>query len=252
MAGETAEGQGWNVVELRQYTLRPGHRDDLVALFDSHLVEPQEEAGMRVVGQFRDLDRPDRFVWLRAFPDMASRARSLAAFYERHPAWREHREAANDTMVDSDNVLLLRPAGTGGALRAPGAVRPPAGAAETSGSGLITVGVHHLADEERLEDFAELFENRIRPTTAACGSSPLACFRTEGAENTFPALPVRAGEHVFVHVQRFTGAEDRRLFLDRLSAEPGWREEVVPQVMHSLVKRTEQLHLAPTARSALR
>ena len=33
------------VVELRQYTLRPGRRDALVSLFESRLVEPQEEAG---------------------------------------------------------------------------------------------------------------------------------------------------------------------------------------------------------------
>ena len=52
------------VVELRQYTLHPGARDTLVRLFDAHFVESQERCGMRVIGQFRDLDDPDRFVWL--------------------------------------------------------------------------------------------------------------------------------------------------------------------------------------------
>ena len=68
------------VVELRQYTLRPGQRDVLIDLFDRELVESQEAAGMTIVGQFRDLDDPDRFVWIRGFPSMPSRARALCAF----------------------------------------------------------------------------------------------------------------------------------------------------------------------------
>src|SRR3546814_8907243 len=53
------------VLELRQYTLRPHTRDTLIALFDSTFVESQEAVGMSVLGQFRDLDDPERFVWLR-------------------------------------------------------------------------------------------------------------------------------------------------------------------------------------------
>src|SRR5438034_9490808 len=107
----------WPVVELRRYTLRPGARETLIELFDRELVETQEGAGMAVIGQFRDLDEPDRFVWLRGFPDMDARARALAAFYG-GPVWKEHGRAANATMVDSDDVLLLSPArpGSGFAL----------------------------------------------------------------------------------------------------------------------------------------
>src|SRR6266576_5385396 len=98
-----------SVVELRQYTLYPGKRDVLIDLFDREFIEPQEAIRIRVIGQFRDVDDPDRFVWLRGFRDMASRAKALQDFYG-GPVWKAHREAANATMVDSDNVLLLRPA----------------------------------------------------------------------------------------------------------------------------------------------
>ena len=54
-----------SVIELRQYTLHPGRRDDLIALFEREFVEPQEALGIAVLGTFRDLDAPDRFVWLR-------------------------------------------------------------------------------------------------------------------------------------------------------------------------------------------
>jgi len=55
------------IVELRQYTLRPGQREALIEVFDREFVETQEAVGMTVIGQFRDIDRPDTFVWLRGF-----------------------------------------------------------------------------------------------------------------------------------------------------------------------------------------
>src|SRR5688572_27147018 len=109
-SGSPAEAEPaptYPIVELRQYTLHAGRRDALIALFDREFVETQEATGMKVIGQFRDLDNPDRFVWLRGFRDMESRATGLAAFYS-GPVWQANREAANVTMVDSDNVLLLR------------------------------------------------------------------------------------------------------------------------------------------------
>ena len=84
------------VVELRQYTLRPGQRDVLIELFDREFVESQEAAGMAIVGQFRDLDDPDRFVWIRGFASMPARATALASFYG-GPIWKQHAAAANAT-----------------------------------------------------------------------------------------------------------------------------------------------------------
>ena len=111
------------VLELRQYTLHPGRRDELIGLFEREFVESQEAVGIELVGTFRDLDRPDRFVWVRGFPDMPSRAASLQAFYG-GPVWAAHREAANATMIDSDNVLLLRPAANGAGFARASPSRP--------------------------------------------------------------------------------------------------------------------------------
>ena len=80
------------IVELRQYTLHPGKRDVLIDLFDREFVESQEALGMKVIGQFRDLDNPNRFVWLRGFRDMPSRVQTLEDFYG-GPVWKAHREA---------------------------------------------------------------------------------------------------------------------------------------------------------------
>jgi len=85
------------IVELRQYTLYAGRRDTLIELFDREFVIPQERLGLRLLGQFRDLDDPDRFVWLRGFASWEERPQALGAFYTGE-AWKAHREAANATM----------------------------------------------------------------------------------------------------------------------------------------------------------
>jgi hypothetical protein len=202
----------------------------LIELFDREFVESQEELGIRVVGQFRDLERPDRFVWVRGFPSMAVRAESLTAFYG-GPVWRAHRGAANATMIDSDDVLLLRPAGT--AFERPDG-DPVRG---TPASSVVVATIWYLPGP--IGDAAgKFFDEEVSPRLAERGIRPLARLCTEYAENNFPALPVRTGEHVFV-------------WFASVPAENGWRELAgLPE--HSEVTRVERLLLAPTSRSALR
>jgi hypothetical protein len=180
------------VVELRQYTLKPGQRDRLIELFDRHFVEGQESTGMTIVGQFRDRQRPDRFVWIRGFADMASRHRALDRFYG-GPVWAAHKQAANDTMLDSDDVLLLKPARPelAFALDAPGStVSAPRG---------VLVGIYQLP-EPAGDPLVSRFERQVAPQLRARGIDLAGLFVTESAANTFTRLPVREGEHVLVWV----------------------------------------------------
>jgi len=241
------------VVELRQYTLRPGQRDVLVDLFDRELVESQEAAGMAIVGQFRDLDYPDRFVWIRGFPSMPSRARALASFYG-GPVWKAHSAQANATMIDSDNVLLLRSATTRSGFPAPGAARRPAahttdGDAAAPSRILITI---YYRDQPFDQAFADFFDRQARPVLIETGAVPLACLQTEHAENTFPALPVRTGENVFVWLARFPSPAHLRDHLHQIEASGDWRDRVVPALSAMITGAPQRLRLVPTARSLLR
>ena len=197
------------IVELRQYMLRPGQRDVLIDLFDAELVETQEDVGMKVIGQFRDLDHPDKFVWLRGFPDMRARAQSLAAFYG-GPVWKAHREAANATMVDSDDVLLLRPARPDSAFALADERSAP--------SGFVGATVIPISGPDEETEIVLRFEESIAPAIVESGGSILGYFVTEESENTFPSLPVREGEHVFAW---FAGFADRNgLEAQALRLEP--------------------------------
>ncbi|GIH27864.1 NIPSNAP family containing protein [Acrocarpospora phusangensis] len=228
------------IVELRQYTLHPGQRDVLIDLFDREFVETQEATGMTILGQFRDVDDPDRFVWLRGFDDMESRAEALGRFYG-GPVWREHRARANATMIDSDDVLLLRPVLEDSGFPAPTVPRPPIGDPEPSSLVLATIC-------HREKPFDDFFDQRVRPLLADAGAVPLACLTTEYAANTFPALPVRTGENVFVWFTRFADEAQLGDHLRRLDGSPRWRDDVLPE----LSAAPRQLRLAPTARSSLR
>src|SRR5262249_22941116 len=176
------------VVELRQYTLVPGQREVLISLFERHFIESQEATGMTVIGQFRDLNNPDRFVWLRGFADMVSRAQQLGEFYG-GPIWKEHRDAANATMIDSDNVLLLRPASLTSGFQLEQAKRALVGST-VNREDLLVATMYHLGKTKGAE-FVAFFERELQPRLTKAGVSVRAAFVTETHLNTFPRLPVR-------------------------------------------------------------
>ena len=97
-----------SVVELRQYTLHGGTREQLIHLFENKFIESQEALGIRVIGPFSDLEDPNRFVWFRGFPDMNERGRMLSAFYE-GPVWRVHRDEAKRNNDRLGQCLIAAP-----------------------------------------------------------------------------------------------------------------------------------------------
>jgi hypothetical protein len=235
-----------SVLELRQYTLHHGKREVLIDLFEREFVETQEAAGMRLVGQFRDLDRPERFVWLRGFDDMDARRTALQTFYG-GPVWKAHREAANATMVDSDNVLLLKSVLPFAAASHP---RPPVG--DAGGPAKLVIAEVYSLSAPIDDSFRRLFHDEIAPALAEAGAPPLAALETETSENTFPRLPVRTGEHVFVWFASVASAQELPQLEARLARSPRWAREVAPELARRLSRAPERLRLAPTARSLLR
>jgi len=233
------------VLELRQYTLRPGQRDALIELFDGSLVEPQEAAGMRVIGQFRDLAAAERFVWLRGFSDLASRAAQLEAFYG-GPVWKAHRDAANATMIDSDDVLLLRPVEPGAGFVLPRG-RPTA-AEPADGLVVATICLLRAPADDR---FVRWFDAELGPVLAAAGAPPLARFRTEYGKNEFPRLPVREGEHAFVWFTSFARGADLEAHRAQLARSAAWRGAMA-ELAARCASPPQELRLGPTARSRLR
>ena len=229
-----------SLIELRQYTLRGGRRDELIELFHAEFLEPQAAAGGPVLGTFRDLDDPDRFVWLRGFAGMDQRKAALEAFYG-GPAWRAHRGAANATMVDSDNVCLLRPRPGGRALESLRADR----------AGVLRLSLHDLRGVMPYA-FASFFDAAMGPLIKAAGGSIATELVTEDAFNSFPKLPVREDERLFVWAAWFEDADAEARFARRLSAQTGWRDDAPEAVLPALMRKPEILRLRPAASLAAR
>jgi hypothetical protein len=236
------------IVELRQYTLHPGKRDVLIDLFDREFVESQEALGMKVIGQFRDLHNPNRFVWLRGFQDMPSRAQALKDFYG-GPVWKAHREVANTTMIDSDNVLLLHPATPASGFSLANRERPRPDSNETR-SELIVATIYYF-DAPVDAGLVEFFEKTVKPAVIGSGATVLAFLVTEHSENTFPALPVREGENVFAWFARFNDPAAYERHIAALIQFPRWRDEISKELARRLRREPEILKLSPTTRSLL-
>ncbi|WP_223167610.1 hypothetical protein [Nonomuraea sp. SYSU D8015] len=89
------------------------------------------------------------------------------------------------------------------------------------------------------DGFAAFFAEEVAPVLAEEGVPVVARFESEHAENTYPRLPVRTGENVFVWFTRFDTPEDER-------------EVNLPMVKDRLTAAPKRLRLRPTARSAMR
>ena len=211
------------IVELRRYRLHPGQRETLIDLFEREFLASQEAVGAHVLGTFRDEHNPDSFVWLRGFADMERRKSALEAFYN-GPVWARHRDAANATMIDSDDVHLLRAINPQGGLKLTDLMRYP-------GHGYAL-----LVSELRFPEMVGNYHLWLRLFLRKAGALPIASLATLPAANNFPRLPVWQNRTVHVALLRSDVA------VPPLPSDlRGW-----------LRAEPETIHLAPTTKSLLR
>jgi hypothetical protein len=234
-----------SVLELRQYKIFAGKRDQMIGLFDSTFVESQEELGMRLLGQFRDLNDPNRFTWMREFPNMQMRGKALTDFYT-GPIWKAHRGEANPLLEDNDNVLLLKPATAELAMKVPPASERAKPGDTSKAASTIVVTVYYLWKDPS-EGFTQFFSEKLQPQLSAAGVPVLGGYITESTPNNFPALPVRQHEKVFVWFSRMQDAASYHQLRAKLEGGTVGRE------LKDYQERSAQiLWLAPTSRSLLR
>jgi hypothetical protein len=230
----------YGIVELRRYRTHPGRRDELATLFEREYIDSQIECGMMPIGQYRDLDDPDAFVWLRGFADMATRLRALTAFYRESQVWRDTRDAANATMIDSDNVLLLRPARPNSGLDLTGLERPAHDGPDPPG---YVAALILWLREPASDGVVAAFESSLLPALSARGQR-MATFVSAAEPNDFPALPVRE-EPALVAVGTCATAGDLAAWQDAANS-------ALPGVLQEHVGAAETLRLKPYQRSLYR
>lgn len=176
----------FQVIEFRRYQIKDGGRANFATYFESFFPEAFQQLGALALGQFFERKNPKGFTWLRGFKDMDARAIVNSAFYY-GPVWKEHRTTLNDLIVDSDNVMLLRPLHQNSGVSTLPAVDP---VCETQGAqGVVVAQIFALkADDVAL--FARQAASNFAAYQAA-GIRQAGLLVTLDAKNNFPQLPVR-------------------------------------------------------------
>lgn len=181
-----------NVLELRNYLLKPGQRDRFNAYFTEHFRESQAVRGGHVLGKFAVESEPDKFFWVRGFKNMKTRSAFLPDFY-RGPVWKQFGPEANEMMIDSDEVYLLKPLDDSQIFGTAGAVRID----------------YYFAKGETPARLIDVFSREdLKDTTL---------WVSELSENDFPALPVFQYENLLVAI----GNEN---------ADPGLQDKLTPLI----------------------
>ncbi len=237
-----------NIVEFRQYVTYPGQRDVLIALFEKHFIESQEASGMRVLGQFRDINDPYRYTWLRGFAGMEARKQALTDFYSGQ-TWQAYRNEANATLYDNDDVLLLRPVTPDSGFKLDAHIRhgPDSAAPRT---GFMVATVYHFSQEVS-PAFISKFKQELMPIFERHGAQIMGRFVTEKSPNTFERLPVRENVNVFVWFAAYADRAAYELYLASLATDAQWRDQAFAELYKSLQRWPETIMLEPASRSLL-
>lgn len=176
----------YSVIEFRRYTIKDGEREHFARRFESFFPGAIQQTGAIVAGEFLERANRSMFTWIRCFHDLDDRARLNAALYY-GPVWKEHRSQMNELLVDSDNVLLLRPLDPQGGFAILPAVDP---ASEVSGPrGVVIAHVFPVAPEKKL--VFQQQATRVFDAYRAAGAHEVAVLISLEVPNNFPQLPIR-------------------------------------------------------------
>jgi hypothetical protein len=176
----------FQVVEFRRYTTKQGEREHFATYFESYFPEAFQQMGAILFGQFFERRNPVGFTWLRGFKNTDARAIVNAGFYY-GPLWREHSSTMNNLMVDSDNVLLLRPLSPERGIPVLPSVDP---VKEGKGAQGVVVAEIFAVKPESVDTFAQRAEATFANYRAA-GAREAGVLVTLDVHNNFPQLPVR-------------------------------------------------------------
>jgi len=182
--------QNINVLELRNYLLKPNMANTFSHYFDTNFVAPMNKLRSYTLGQFKIKGMKDRFVWLRGFTDMKTRVKFLNDFYVNSPTWKEYGKGANEMMINSDNVYLLRP------------LKKEINSGLLKTDKAFTVVDFYICNNS-LEKVINLFDTAYIPFLKTLNLEDITLWVSEMAENDFPRLPVFQDKNLLVSITHY-------------------------------------------------
>jgi len=171
------------IIDLRNYTLKPNTRDQFIERCETLIFPEQKRLGATILGTFCEADNPNKIIWLRAMPDMAERKRILTAFYSKGEVWKANRREVNSWIVNSDNVLLVKPVSD---LMT-----------STTNTGDHSIVVMFTCLRKAPFDIAQELDD-VSGAISDIGGRLLVKLETDPSKNNYPLHPIRTGEFGFV------------------------------------------------------
>ena len=181
------------VIELRNYLLKPGTRERFFKYFGDHFLESQH--GARVLAPFRIKGESDRFFWIRGFEDMKSRLTFLRGFYEQGEVWKRFGPDANEMMLDSDHVHLLKPLSASFEWN------------ELEREAGVVVIEFYLAKANQLDQLI----TSVETDSLSCFKNKPTLLISEMAFNDFPRLPVMQDPNLLVVLNSYADESEYQL-----------------------------------------
>lgn len=176
----------FQVLEFRRYSIKEGEREHFAQYFDAYFPEALQQLGTIVAGDFFERKNSSGFTWIRGFHTLEDRAVVNAQFYA-GSVWKEHKKTMNDLIVDSDNVMLLRPLSPERGIPILPAVDP---IVEANGVQGIVVAQIFAVKADSVEAFAKAAEPTFASYRAA-GVREAGVLVTLDVPNNYPQLPIR-------------------------------------------------------------
>lgn len=237
-----------NVLEIRNYLFKPDAMEHFIDYFEEHFIETQQALNIQVLGQFRLVDQPKRFVWIRGFESMQTRLDSLTSFYK-GPVWEKYGPAANDRMIEWHDVHLVRPIGnitdlTRGANAETVAADLAAGTISYE-TGLIVIDFFQAKPSKR-DALIEKFRAGMLPVYRKLEVQVRGLFVAEMAANEFTRHPAIQNENELIVI---TAYENRDAYWDKCEL----MSRAADVTSFGLIGANPQtLLLSPTLRSPIR
>lgn len=220
-----------SVLELRNYVIKEGGRDNFIDSFRVYIEDSQNVKGAYVLGKYHVKGAKDNYFWFRGFADMPSRQKALEAFYS-SPYWQKTSRVSAEYVVNFHNVHLLKPVNitTGDTLSGFNA----SWFDQPKGIAVIDFYIGNHRRNEVIEFFRDQYHARLREA----GVRNISYWIAEDEPNNYPQHPVFQNNDLLVSVSFFKNEKEFDAAMKKISGKT--REEFL-----KVVTLHEQLIITP-------
>jgi len=231
-----------NVIELRNYLIRPGQSDSFIEYFENFFIQSQNVLGGYTLGQYKIKGADDNFFWIRGFQDMKSRNKFLNDFYY-GAVWKEHKVVANPMLLNNDNVHLLKP------LNLADNSNDPSGFdSNWFGKEKGIAVIDYFISNQKLPKLIEFVKTKYSSILKSAGMVDISFWISETEPNEFIALPVFQDKNLMVSVSFYKDELEYQVKLKDVEAK--MNDELKTEML-DLVTIKNTLIIYPTNKSFL-